>query len=60
MIVYKNKANAEQAVQKFDGQSLEFNNTTVTMRLRLLGSKISQKSPSSSTGFFHSAMDTPK
>ena len=59
MVIYKSKANAEQAIQKFDGQSLEFNNDTVTMRLRLLGSKISQKTPNT-TSLFHSAMDNPK
>lgn len=60
MVIYKSKANAVQAIQKFDGQSLEFNNNTVTMRLRLLGSKISQKTPNTTASLFHSAMDNPK
>ena len=32
----------------------------MTMRLRMLGSRVNQKTAAPSTGFFHSAMDNPE
>lgn len=58
--MYQNREAAEQAIAKFDGQSVEYNGSTMTMRLRMLGSRINQKTAAPSSGFFHSAMDNPE
>ena len=60
LAVYQNREAAEQAIAKFDGQSVEYNGSTMTMRLRMLGSRINQKTAAPSSGFFHSAMDNPE
>ncbi|KNB45124.1 hypothetical protein JH06_1746 [Blastocystis sp. subtype 4] len=60
LAVYQNRESGEQAIAKFDGQSVEYNGSTMTMRLRMLGSRVNQKTAAPSTGFFHSAMDNPE
>ena len=66
MAAYKTIADAEAAVTKFDGQELNCNGITMTMRVKNLGSVINsssvppQPTPAQRNGFFRAAMDDPE
>ena len=62
-VSYSTRADAENAIAKFDNQEFTFNNITTTIRVRMLGSSVSvsgESANSNSTGFFRAAMDDPK
>lgn len=63
VVVYKTRTDAEAAVARFDNQELAYNNLSMNMRVRMLGSviNVSGETPSKEpNGFFRAAMDNPE
>lgn len=61
MVTYKNREDAEKAIQTFDNQRLEYNGITMIMRVRMIGTTVNPNTPHpSADGFFTAAMDNPE
>lgn len=61
MVTYKNREDAEKAIQTFDNQRLEYNGITMIMRVRMIGTTVNPNTPQpSADGFFTAAMDNPE